>query len=321
MRRTLCLLIAGLFSQAALPHIVELPLSQHSTLWIIDPVVAVLLLLIGLCFFRGSRIISRRVTSKREQYRRQRVRFWLGWLVLAVALVSPLDVMGEQLFSAHMVQHELLMMVAAPPLIASRPEQAILLGGSKFTASFMHLFTLRSPVILRFYRRMTDPLPAWCIHFAGLWIWHLPPLLNASLSNEWVHSFQHITFLLIAWVFWYSIFRLDRTSSLTAVMSLFLTGIHASLLGALLTFSPVIWYSPYASTTFQWGLTPVQDQQLGGLIMWMPAGIIFIAAALTTMAKLLRDRDHDKMTTHYSSANRKDDGRYASRMSSTNTRQ
>lgn len=307
MRAAFSVVLVALAPQAAFGHLVELPLSQQYELLVIDPVVLVLLLFVGGCYFRGSRIIGKRITSKRKQYRRQRIGFWVGWSILAAALVSPLDVMGEQLFSAHMVQHELIMMVAAPLLVASRPEQAILIGGRKTTTLIMHVLTLRSPVVLRFYRRMTDTVPAWFIHFIGLWVWHLPFLLNASLRNEWVHSLQHVTFLLVAWVFWCSIFRLKKASSLGAVVSLFLTGIHASLLGALLTFSPVIWYSPYASTTLQWGLTPIQDQQLGGLIMWMPAGVIFIAAALVIVAKILSDRDPGEATTYYRRESNKDE--------------
>ena len=205
-----------------------------------------------------------------------------------IALISPIDSIGEELFSVHMVQHEMLMMIAAPLLVLSRPEQTILLGGRGFLTPIVHSFTGRSPRMLRFYRQLATPLWGWLIHFFGLWLWHLPFLLNASLTSSWVHSLQHATFLLIAWLFWYSIFRLDKSNSMSAVISLFTTGIHASLLGALLTFSPSIWYSPYAHTTQQWGLSPIEDQQLGGLIMWMPAGIVFILAALVTLARLLR---------------------------------
>jgi putative membrane protein len=285
--RTLSLLVALLpFSSFA--HVVNVPLSSQYSFLSIDPVSALLLLIIAICYFRGSRKISKRVESKQKQYRRQMRWFWSGWLTLVIALISPIDSIGEELFSVHMVQHEMLMMIAAPLLVLSRPEQTILLGGRGFLTPIVHSFTGRSPRMLRFYRQLATPLWGWLIHFFGLWLWHLPFLLNASLTSSWVHSLQHATFLLIAWVFWYSIFRLDKSNSMSAVISLFTTGIHASLLGALLTFSPSIWYSPYAHTTQQWGLSPIEDQQLGGLIMWMPAGIVFILAALVTLARLLR---------------------------------
>ena len=285
--RTLSLLVALLpFSSFA--HVVNVPLSSQYSFLSIDPVSALLLLIIAICYFRGSRKISKRVESKQKQYRRQMRWFWSGWLTLVIALISPIDSIGEELFSVHMVQHEMLMMIAAPLLVLSRPEQTILLGGRGFLTPIVHSFTGRSPRMLRFYRQLATPLWGWLIHFFGLWLWHLPFLLNASLTSSWVHSLQHATFLLIAWLFWYSIFRLDKSNSMSEVISLFTTGIHASLLGALLTFSPSIWYSPYAHTTQQWGLSPIEDQQLGGLIMWMPAGIVFILAALVTLARLLR---------------------------------
>lgn len=285
--RLVCLLLS-MVPYSALAHMVNVPLSSQYGFLAIDPVSTLLLLIIAICYFRGSRKIGKRLVSKQQQYRRQKRWFWGGWLTLAIALLSPIDTIGEQLFSVHMVQHEMLMMIAAPLLVLSRPEQTIMLGGQGFLTPILHAFTGRSPRMLTFYRKLASPVWGWLIHFFGLWLWHLPFLLNASLTNSWVHSLQHATFLLIAWIFWYSIFRLDKSNSMSAVISLFTTGIHASLLGALLTFSPSIWYSPYAHTTQQWGLSPIEDQQLGGLIMWMPAGIIFILAALVTLARLLR---------------------------------
>ncbi|QHJ13796.1 hypothetical protein FX988_04076 [Paraglaciecola mesophila] len=291
-------LLMGLLPFSSVAHVVNVSLSSQHSFLSIDPVSALLLLIIAICYFRGSRKIGKRIASKQQEYRRQVRWFWFGWLTLAIALISPIDSIGEQLFSVHMVQHEMLMMIAAPLLVLSRPEQTILRGGQGFLTPIFHGLTGRSPRMLRFYRQLATPLWGWLIHFFGLWLWHLPFLLNASLTSSWVHSLQHATFLLIAWVFWYSIFRLDKSNSMSAVISLFTTGIHASLLGALLTFSPSIWYSPYAHTTQQWGLSPIEDQQLGGLIMWMPAGIVFIAAALVTLAQLLRSNTQGGQANH-----------------------
>ena len=303
MRIRLLFLLIGLLPFSTLAHVVNVSLSSQYSFLSIDPVSALLLLIIAVCYFRGSRKIGKRIASKQQEYRRQVRWFWFGWLTLAIALISPIDSIGEQLFSVHMVQHEMLMMIAAPLLVLSRPEQTILRGGQGFLTPIFHGLTGRSPRMLRFYRQLATPLWGWLIHFFGLWLWHLPFLLNASLTSSWVHSLQHATFLLIAWVFWYSVFRLDKSNSMSAVISLFTTGIHASLLGALLTFSPSIWYSPYAHTTQQWGLSPIEDQQLGGLIMWMPAGIVFIAAALVTLARLLRSNTQGNQASHSNQSN------------------
>lgn len=298
MQIRILILLISMLPNWAFAHVVHMPLSEQYRFLNIDPVAALLLLIIAVCYYRGSRKISQRLDSKQQTFRKHMHWFWWGWFTLLIALVSPIDAIGEELFSVHMIQHEMLMMIAAPLLVLSRPEQSVLLGGKGMMTSIFHLLTGRSPLILNFYRKLVTPLWGWVIHFLGLWLWHLPVLLNASLTSTWVHSLQHATFLLIAWVFWYSIFRLDKSHSMAAVVSLFTTAIHASLLGALLTFSPKIWYSPYAHTTQQWGLSPIEDQQLGGLIMWMPAGIVFIVAALVTLARLLSSNNQNQQASN-----------------------
>ena len=255
-----------------------------------DPLTVMLLLLFGFFYFRGSRQLRQRDTLEPLQLQHRIMFFWIGWTTLVVALVSPVDTLGEVLFSAHMIQHELLMLIAAPLLILARPGSAIVLGAKYLFIPLIRSVSGNSNSIAAKSRKLLSPLPAWTLHFIGLWAWHIPALFNAGLSSNLMHTTQHISFMCIALVFWYSILRSDKHNSMTAVISLFTTAIHASVLGALLTFSPVIWYAPYTTTTQAWGLTPLEDQQLGGLIMWMPAGIAFIVAALIILAKVLQER-------------------------------
>src|SRR5699024_1612933 len=99
------------------------------------------------------------------------------------------------------------------------------------------------------------------------------------------------SFLLIGLLFWWALFRspASRAGRIYGVLYLFTTALHASLLGALLTFSPRVWYTPYLETTSAWGISPLADQQLGGLIMWVPAGAVFVLAALWVLAQSLED--------------------------------
>jgi putative membrane protein len=215
--------------------------------------------------------------------------FLAGWLTLVIALVSPLHPWGSVLFSAHMTQHELLMLVAAPLLVLGRPLVPFLWAFPKTTARHLSAWT-KATAWQRVWRAITAPFVAWLIHAVVLWGWHVPFLFQATLASEWVHALQHASFFGSALLFWWAILhgRQRAFAHGAAVLYLFTTALHSSLLGALLTFSRMVWYPVYNGTTQSWGLTPLEDQQLGGLIMWIPAGIVYIIAALALFAGWLR---------------------------------
>jgi len=115
---------------------------------------------------------------------------------------------------------------------------------------------------------LTIPIVAWVIHAVALWTWHVPALFEAVLHNEWVHTAQHLSFLLSALLFWWALIhgRQGWMGYGAAALYVFTTSLHSGLLGALLTFSKSVWYPSYVGLTNSWGLTPLEDQQLGGLI-------------------------------------------------------
>lgn len=258
--------------------------------WQLDPIALLLLVLVGGIYWRGCRRFATKTLISRRAFKRRRYCFWAGWSALAIALASPLDPLGEVLFSAHMVQHEVMMLVAAPLLVASRPTSAILRGLSRPVGRIFGTLT-RMSMLGRIWETILSPPVAWFLHLVGLWGWHLPFLFEASLHSVWIHTLQHFSFLLVALVFWFAIMRPHQSASAAGVIVLFTTALHASLLGALLTFSPEVWYTPYIATAPKWGFTALEDQQLGGLIMWMPAGIVFITAGLWLLARTMRDSD------------------------------
>jgi len=131
------------------------------------------------------------------------------------------------------------------------------------------------------------------IHAVALWAWHTPPLYRAALHSGWVHAAQHVTFTLSAVLFWWVLARgAQRPAGHGAgVLYLFATTLHTGLLGALLAVAPTVWYPEYLATTAPWGLTPLEDQQLGGLIMWVPACSVYVAAGLALFAAWLRAGD------------------------------
>jgi putative membrane protein len=218
--------------------------------------------------------------------------FAVGWLVVALALVSPLHALGGVLFSAHMTQHELLISVAAPLLVLGKPLVAFIwslpVGWRRNVGAIG-----RARAVGVTWRLLTAPVVAFAIHAIALWTWHLPRLYQATLTSELVHSLQHVSFLFTALLFWWTIFaaRSGEFRRGLAVFLLFATVLQTGALGALLTFSGTLWYPAYAATTAQWGLTALDDQQLGGLIMWIPGSLAYIFAALWIAAAWLRESE------------------------------
>jgi len=243
--------------------------------WEFDPGVVIPVALSALLYLRGARL-SRGAT------RFQQLLFWSGWATLVMALISPLAPLGDSLFSAHMAQHEILMLISAPLFVLSRPLAPMLWGMP---------FAWRKPFGQAARATVVRPSVAWGIHAIALWGWHIPALFDATLTNEWIHAAQHLSFFGSALLFWWSLFEARGHSYGAAVLYIFTTAIHTSILGALLTFAPSIWYPPYAATTASWGLTPVEDQQLGGLIMWVPAGLVYIATGLALFSRWLRESE------------------------------
>jgi cytochrome c oxidase assembly factor CtaG len=131
------------------------------------------------------------------------------------------------------------------------------------------------------------------VHAIALWTWHIPFLFEAVLHIEWVHTLQHLSFLISALLFWWALLHGPQGTMGygAAVLYLFTTSIHSGVLGALITFAGSVWYPSYKGLTVSWGLTPLEDQQLGGLIMWIPAGVVYIIAGLALFAGWMRESE------------------------------
>jgi len=133
---------------------------------------------------------------------------------------------------------------------------------------------------------------AWWIHALAIWLWHAPVLFQATVTNDLVHTAQHLSFFLSALLFWWALFYAHgRRAYGSGVLYIFTTAIHTGILGALLTFAPRLWYPVYSKTAEPWGLSPLQDQQIGGLIMWVPASLVYLAAGLALFAAWMKESD------------------------------
>jgi putative membrane protein len=208
--------------------------------------------------------------------------FAAGILTLLGALASPLDALSGELSAAHMVQHMLVMNLAMPLLVLGSPALVLLHG---VPAAY------RKP-LGRALNRLDPPAPVvpWLLYATALWVWHLPPLYEAALRHSVVHDAQHATFAVAAFMFWRATLAPNTTRRLgpaLAVAYLFTTSIHATVLGVFMTLAPYPWYPTYEGRTDPWGLTALEDQQLAGLIMWMPACLAYAVAAAGVVAAWL----------------------------------
>jgi cytochrome c oxidase assembly factor CtaG len=138
---------------------------------------------------------------------------------------------------------------------------------------------------------LSDPRVAWILQTAALWGWHAPGPYQAALASSTVHALQHLSFLGSAMLFWWALVygKHGRRAYGIAVLAVFTTAVQSSILGALLTFAPAPWYPAYIEATAAWGLNPLQDQQLAGLVMWVPAGGLYTLASLAFLALWLQE--------------------------------
>lgn len=220
-----------------------------------------------------------------------RVLAFAGAIVsLVAAIFSPLDALSDQLFTAHMVQHMLLMFVAAPLLVIGGVPVAVLWALPRSWARAIARGWRRAGWLVRLWSALTQPVVASILFALALWLWHVPALYDAALRHEWIHSLEHAAFYGTALVFWWAVADLNRPPYRHAGASLiylFAALLHSGVLGALLTFSGRGWYADYAATSAAWGLTQLEDQQLGGVIMWAPGHLIFTAIIIVVFYRWL----------------------------------
>jgi putative membrane protein len=218
----------------------------------------------------------------------ERIAFWSGWLVMFAAVTPPLDNLALQRFSMHMVQHELLMLVGAPLVIAGRPYSTWLWGLPHSTRRRVAA-ALQRRSIAGFWRTVTAPVSAWLLHGVVVWVWHVPRLYETAVRDESIHALQHAMFVSTSMLFWWGLVhgRYGRAGYGASVFYVFTTVVHTGILGAVFTLNPMPLYSVYVERAPD----PLADQQLAGLVMWIPAGIILTLAGLGLFAAWLGEAE------------------------------
>jgi cytochrome c oxidase assembly factor CtaG len=280
--RTLILIAVAVvaFSRSACAH--GDATDDMRTAWTFDPWILAPLLGIALLYTTGSwrlRARQRRGSGWRA------LAFWSGWLSLAGALVSPLHWLGEHLFTFHMIEHEILMAISAPLIVVARPIGPMLWAlPSRPRLKAAKL--LRSSPVRAIWRAITSGGNATLLHGVTIWAWHAPLLFDAAVENVTLHRLQHVSFFITAVLFWWPV--LWRSPAGVAAWHVVVTMLHTSILGALMALAPRVLYGAQTAAAADWGLTPLEDQQLAGLIMWVPAGTIYAGAALVLFALWIR---------------------------------
>jgi len=256
--------------------------------WNWDPVILATLAGSAVVYARGLRSLWRRGTGRGVSFLEASA-FLGGLIVVATALLTPIDTLAASLFWVHMSQHMLLIVVAAPLLVLGRPLIV-------FRRGLPRGWRPPGPPARR--NALAFAIATWLVHTAVVWAWHLPVLFQAALANSAVHALEHATFLGTALAFWW--WLIDpaahrRLGGGLAVAYAVAAGVQGMILGSLMLFSGHPWYPAYANGVRAFGITPLQDQQLAGLVMWVPPSLVYLVAAALLFLSYLRTVERDTL--------------------------
>ena len=261
--------------------------------WTLDPLLTAPLALTLLIYLNGWWRLSKRATTPVRP-----TLFLSGWTILTLSLTSPLHEAGERSFAMHMIEHELIMLVATF-LLAASGAGAVLAWGLPRALRRMIGGSWKSP-LQWLLRRLTEPVTATIIQGAVMWAWHAPILFDRALDSFGWHIAQHACFFLSSLLFWWAMLHPRGRNYGLSAACLFATSLIGGALGALMSLSSSPWYADYAAMGMTGiGLDPVDDQRLAGLIMWIPGGAVHGLAALALFYKWLKSAEgHHALPVH-----------------------
>lgn len=258
--------------------------------------IIVILLALGLLYsFGWSRL--RRQSARHGMATWPRLVAYLAGLgIVAVSLMSPIDLLGGQLFFMHMIQHMLTIMLAAPLLLLANPYPFMIWGlpaGGRRAVT--RLFTEDS-AFQSGLGAVTRPVVTWLVFLTVYLGWHDATLYNAALRSDWVHDVQHITFFLAAVLFWWPVVgpapHIHKRFPGFARMVYLIGMIPPNMfVGVSIAYATTVIYTYYESVPRIWGVSALEDQMLGGAIMWIPGSMMFIIAALIVLARMFGSKD------------------------------
>tara|TARA_R110002072_G_scaffold303089_1_gene493113 strand:- start:7958 stop:9328 length:1371 start_codon:yes stop_codon:yes gene_type:complete len=287
-------------------------LTDFWTQWTFDPWVLIGLAVASLLYWRGVRTLWRRAGRDHGVRRWQVVAFTAAIASLVFALISPLHAISEELFSVHMVQHLILMVVAAPLFILGDPLLVWLWAVPGRTRGRLLRWWRGKGWLRRVAAFLRHPLVVWAAYALVLWIWHLPSLFQATLVSDLIHGVQHSCFFAVSLLFWYTVVDFARNRRRThgaAILLIFMTMMQAMALGVMVASADSLLYPIYGERTEPWGLDPVEDQQLAGLVMWMPPGVVYVLAVSLLVAAALEAAEYRTRKREQRQADRRESGK------------
>ncbi|HET9014267.1 MAG TPA: cytochrome c oxidase assembly protein [Thermomicrobiaceae bacterium] len=245
--------------------------------WNFDPVVGIGLALGVVLYTLALR--RARAAGRRTPPAWQVGAYYAGLFTVALALLGPLDAFNTASFAIHMLQHLALIQIAAPLILLGRPVQVLLRGVSPRRAGPVVRAVLGRRPVRAVLTVLTHPVAGFLLLNGAMVLWHLPRFYDAALRNDTIHELEHLMFFGFALIFWWAIIEpVPRHHKLPlpwALTTIFFSGVVATAIGAILTLASTVIYPFYLHVTNPWGLSPMADQQIAGLTMWVGGGFLY----------------------------------------------
>ncbi|MBI1361113.1 MAG: hypothetical protein GC155_12630 [Alphaproteobacteria bacterium] len=242
--------------------------------WKIDPILITALVVIWAAYTLG---VNRRATIPAWR----QWCFHLGWLTTSLSLITPLCALSVSLFSARVGQHMIMSLIGAPLVMLGDPGAAFGALAPRTARALSQSSTVRS---------MRSPMGSALLFGLALWVWHSPAPYDATFHNWMIYWLMHLSVYGSALLVWGVMIDTRRETAFASIAVGTISTLQMTFLGALITLTPQMLYAPHAVTPLAWGMTQASDQQLGGLIMWVPGCTIFLAFTLVALGRLIADR-------------------------------
>ena len=272
-------------------------LSAFLLSWSFEPTIIVGLAVAAGLYVRGWRRLRSRGRGGRS------LKPWRAWcfagglLSLVLALLSPIGTFDSIFFFTHMIQHVLLIMVAAPLLLLGAPVVPTLWGFSRESRRRIGRLFHQGHPVHRVFSFLTRPGVALALFILILFVWHYPPLYDLAQGRTLIHDLEHALFFGSALLFWWPVIHPSggrrRLSYGAAILYIFPAKIAGFVLGAGLSLTRTPYYQTYIDLPRIWGMSALDDQQLGGLIMWVFGGLLFIIPLLALVLMMMREDEGD----------------------------
>ncbi len=273
------------------------------SLWSFQPPVVLGIVLVGVLYGCGLQCLAGRGRLWRTVTWWHVVSFGCGLLAILLALASPIDALSTSLLSVHMVQHLLLLMVAPVLVLLGKPIPVLLVGAPREVVRAVARTHARTRWLRATTRRLTGPIEAWVLYAGNMLLWHIPWLYQIALVHQGIHDLEHLCFLITGLLFWWvAIEPLPGPTRLhhgLRILYAWSMTLPVTALGALLSLTndQRLIYPIYATVPRLWGFSAMSDQQLGGIIIWLVGGMMYIAAACVLFFAMMAE-DERKTLLH-----------------------